>query len=284
VEGLGTGEVHGHFLVFDGDAQPYPDLLIERLVVVAVAVHQGFGAVGSVRDLPKRHPRHPLSLIEDLLDAVQGYTEAVGFDDLAEAFARLAHPGDHGAHIPQHGIRHAGIGPQQAEDVFVRPAFHHELHGGQPESFLVDLHRVGVPASRVDPSHVHRVSPKGGPAPDLSFVEGRAENRQVRTVRSAPVVGIVAQDHIARVQLLTPDGVVRGFDGVVEIGQEDGKPRGFGDQVAVPVQNPAAEVHHLVENRAVGSPLDRPADIATGGDHSVADDFQGNRIGFHNHS
>ncbi len=189
-------EVYGHPLILNGYGDLQPQLVVQGRIVIAVAVEVDLRRIGPIRDAADGRPRHPLSLIEDLLERSLRDTEAVFFEDRCQAPAPRSHSGNHRPDVSEHRIGHTRVGPDQAEDVFIRLAFQHEFYRRETESLLEDLSSIAVPPSGVDPSHIDRVPPEGSPAAKLALKESRAEYDDIGTVRAASVVRVVAEDDI----------------------------------------------------------------------------------------
>src|SRR5262249_55448510 len=91
----------------------------------------------------------------------------------------------------EHEFRRAAVGADEPLDVGVGPVGALVAHGGQVQALVENLARLARAASRHRPADVALVRDRAAEAEQLAADEDRRDDRDVRRVRAAAMVGVL---------------------------------------------------------------------------------------------
>ena len=127
----------------------------------------------------------------------------VALDELEIAPLADRHRADLGPDIAQGLLRHPDVGLDHAQDLRHRLALPMELQGRNHQTFLEDVPRVGGDRARRASTDVDVVAQRRGDRDQVSVVEDRLEDHDVR-VMGASLVGVIQDDDVFRVERECP--------------------------------------------------------------------------------
>jgi hypothetical protein len=205
----------------------------------------------------------------------------VAREELAEAAHAELATGDLGAQIAERGFGEAQIVLDDLPERVVALPRVVDLERAELQPLLVDL--GGLDRAEADP-HAADVDPMGaarGERDHLVGVEaGRIDHDVVEMlpahaamIHDDDVAGRKTREPVARDAVLHRDA---------EVGEEDRQAASvLRDHAAVGVDQPAAEVAHLVDHHVVGGLAQRRRHLVGIGVDGVAHDLDGDGVGFH---
>ena len=269
----GAVPVEGDAITLLADGHEEPDRLA---VVHAVVVDPVLERDLPVRQGRDRGPGQALRVVRDLFHVGEGGSRAMVLDQLDELARRDLARGELGAQVAEYLDGHANVlldeGPQR---VVPRPPAH-QLEGGDAESLLVDLGRVGGVRARHPAAHVDLMGGGGGERDPIPTDEYRPEDEHVRQVHAA-FEGVVHDEHVAFVDValeLAEHGGERGFDGA-EV-HRDGQ--ALCDHPAVRVRERRREVHVVAQDPRIGGPADGHRHLVRDGEDGVLEQLELDRV------
>ena len=146
----------------------------------------------------------------------------------------------------------------------------HQPDRGKSQALLEDVDRVGC-------ERAHRHAPDLGDVGDdprepheRALVEDGLDERVLGKVGAA-VVGVVRDDHVARVERVPADLLEQPAHAEERGRDQGGVHLGLGDQLPLGVEEHAGEVEPLVEDRRVGRPPHRRGHLAADRPEGVVD-------------
>ena len=208
--GVGVGEVHPEIASRDGRRRADGDVRVAAPVVV----EERRPLVGAVLPPGDDRPRLGLHGVEDPVGGVRDRVRPQLVDELEEAALPETHRADLGREVPQEVAGVADIDLEHPHDVLAELAPVVEAKRGDPEALLPDLGGGRVVGSVGGPADVRVVGAVQGPEQEPIACEHRQTGGQIREV-APPVVGIVQQEHVARVDVVAER--LQGREGVVDL-------------------------------------------------------------------
>ena len=192
-----VGEVELYVLVL------YRNLDVElyRVAPEAVGIEVILKFVRAVGNRGKSHAYLSLGVVEQLLHAERDGLLAVLGADVFHALHALLVAGELGVEVSEPDVAHAAVEQYQIQYVLVELAFAEYLHCRDSDAFGVDGIRVGRVRAGDSSADVVVVRDVGDEGDYLTVVEDRGSDRDVRKMRSAAVVRVVCDEHVARLDL-----------------------------------------------------------------------------------
>src|SRR2546423_4191398 len=134
-------EIADELIISDGDLNAYQ----EWPVANAIIINPVLCLVDSLGQLCQLKTRHALAVVEQGLDRVLNYIEAVLMTQFLETPLAQAQRGRLSIHIAQGHVRQAHIGCDQVDQALDRSPLFIELDTGELQSLLEHLGGVGGP-------------------------------------------------------------------------------------------------------------------------------------------
>jgi hypothetical protein len=235
---------------------------------VVVDVDVGLvGAVGPARDLL---PATACGVVDGPLDRGLDYVGTGALGELAEAPGPEASGADLGSEVARER-GDAVVGLERKEQVASLLAPVDDLHRGPARALAVDLVDRDVVAARHAATRVGVVALDRGDAQKTAVSEARRVHVVVGQVAS-PVVGVVAQEHVAVVPLLRPEELEREAHGQRRLEHELGDADAEGGEAPPRVEDRRVALVGLVEDRRHRGPAHEHRHLEADGLHGGADD------------
>ena len=176
----------------------YDDVDAHRLFQVdTVIIDEPFGLKAPVVPFRDRRPELCFRHFEEAIEAREDVLLAEFGDEFAQPFLAQPVGAQLSADVAEHEFRRAAVGADEPLDVAVGPVGALVAHGGQVQAFVENLSRLARAASRHWPADVALVRDRAAEAEQLAADEDRRDDRDVRRVWAAAVVGVIDDEGVA---------------------------------------------------------------------------------------
>ena len=214
--------------------------------IEAVGDHPALAVVRAVGPAPKLGAHLAFGGVDDVVHVRVEALDAVAFEHVDEAALADRARADHRLDVLGDDLE-PDVRPHEVPDVAAQLPAIVDLQRRDAERLLPDLPRARVIAARRHAADVRDVALARAPRDELTVVEDRQEDADVRVLVAA-AVDVVVEDHVAVVQVVAEvldDPLQRRLRAV----GDDRRVLGLGERAAAAVEDHRHQIADLVEDR-----------------------------------
>ena len=274
-QAVAAREVEDQLVALDRRIAPDGHVLVEDGAVVVRGRLAGERPVGDRQQLRADAGLHP---IQHLVDALEHAVLAVLVEHRDDPVIGDLERRHQGVVVDLHALREPDVVPDQLQDVRPLHAAVVDLDRRDHDPLGVDVVAVREVPARERAAGVHLVAAGQGDEEQLVVVEDRAEEAPVRQMVAVPLVGIVGEDDVARVQVLHAELVEDVLHREALRQEHRGGSLGHRDRPALDVPDAGRHVVQLGDQVALGGPVDDVPHLATDALEAVPHRGQGDRV------
>ncbi|MCY1533983.1 hypothetical protein D9M68_693370 [compost metagenome] len=186
--------------------------------------------------------------------------------------------GDLGADVVHPVVRLARVVRDHLQQVHVQLALAHDAHGGQPDAFLPHRPQMVRGGAGDRAAHVGMVADVGREEAQHAFVEDRRDDGDVRRVRAAGQIGVVAQEGVAGTHAGRAVAPQHGVDAAGQRSQVHRHVSGLRHQASSGVEQRHGAVLAFFDVGRKGGTDQRVAHFFGDGQQAVAEDLHFNGV------